>query len=53
MKTAIYNGYRYTVEDMTADGYWLKLTGMGWVKKSDCANGLTKFMYNFFKIWRL
>jgi len=52
MKTAIYKGYRYTVEETALNGEWLNLTGIGWVKKKDCATGITKFMYNFFKVWK-
>ena len=52
MKTTYYDGVKHTIKKsiIRNEEIYYMLSGMTYyVAKKDCANGLTKFMYNFFK----
>jgi hypothetical protein len=51
MKTVIYKGDEYTVEDeMIFNGEkWLLLCGIGFVRKNECLNGFEKMYFKLFK----
>ena len=54
LKRTTYNGLIYTVEEIQdqhkeCDEYWYKLSGIGWVKKSDCTHWLSGWFTKFFK----
>lgn len=51
MKKVTYHGKIYTVEDKTINQ--LKLTGIGWVEKTETTHWMSSIFYLFFNIeWK-
>jgi len=49
MKKVIYNSNIYSVEYTNFDGMFLKLCGLGWVKKSETTSFLKLIVNNILK----
>jgi hypothetical protein len=51
MKTVIYKGDEYTVEDeaIFSGEKWLLLSGIGFVRKNECLKGFKKMCFKLFK----
>ena len=49
LKKVTYNGLIYTVEEKSKVMQWYKLSGIGWIRKEDCAHWLSGWFYKFFQ----